>query len=423
MAGLPSTAEVLANTPLPTYNVRDGITVWTAEDLDQLRIRAKAGPPPPHSNPERELYEFLTQTINILGARSRRAQKINGVLTSVTKLHEEYPNSQKAVQKLYLVLHEKRGAGILKTGVKKLFLTHPRTNQLVETEPVSVLDFYVDESIQRKGFGKQLFLYMLAEEHLEAHPERIAIDRPSDKFLQFLKKNYGLSQYTPQVNKFVVFQSFFDGTTVSERGLLRRLPDAAVPRRGSAASGGGGGGGAARGHGHLKGNPGVVPGMPSTCSSPSARENAARMDDAVLLAPPYGVQHVVDAAVERAEPSYRMGAVPTRGEMTPGRNDDDNVNHQDGYPPLPQGSYGTGTGGDAAALRAAPVPRRRQLPPLALPATKLMLTPYSVVRPPPVHRNSYEVEPIGNSNMALLPYTPIALSVPPPPSYQNNKTL
>lgn len=44
-------------------------------------------------------------------------------------------------------------------------------------------------------------------------PVKLAIDRPSEKFLAFLDKYYGLSKIIPQNNKFVVFQGFFDDGT------------------------------------------------------------------------------------------------------------------------------------------------------------------------------------------------------------------
>jgi len=48
---------------------------------------------------------------------------------------------------------------------------------------------------------------MLAEEQVQ--PRHLAIDRPSDKFLYFLRKYYNLTQMIPQVNNFVVFDGFF----------------------------------------------------------------------------------------------------------------------------------------------------------------------------------------------------------------------
>jgi GNAT acetyltransferase, Mec-17 len=60
------------------------------------------------------------------------------------------------------------------------------------------LDFYIHESRQRAGLGKVLFEFMLEYENLL--PEQLAIDRPSEKLLSFLRKHYGellLNYLTP----------------------------------------------------------------------------------------------------------------------------------------------------------------------------------------------------------------------------------
>ncbi len=49
---------------------------------------------------------------------------------------------------------------------------------------------------------------MLEVEKSEAHC--IAYDRPSPKLIWFLKKHYGLSDYIPQNNNFVIFRQYFD---------------------------------------------------------------------------------------------------------------------------------------------------------------------------------------------------------------------
>lgn len=40
-------------------------------------------------------------------------------------------------------------------------------------------------------------------------PELIAYDRPSPKFIGFLRKYYNLLNYVPQNNNFVVFNEYF----------------------------------------------------------------------------------------------------------------------------------------------------------------------------------------------------------------------
>lgn len=77
-----------------------------------------------------------------------------------------------------------------------------------EIMPTCVLDFYIHESVQRTGLGKQLFEAMLENESLQAH--QLAYDKPSKKLLGFLKKHYNLANFVPQNNNFVIFQQFWD---------------------------------------------------------------------------------------------------------------------------------------------------------------------------------------------------------------------
>lgn len=49
----------------------------------------------------------------------------------------------------------------------------------VEMSPLCVLDFYVHESMQRRGVGLQLFEHMLEKETVQ--PRKLGYDRPSHK--------------------------------------------------------------------------------------------------------------------------------------------------------------------------------------------------------------------------------------------------
>ncbi|KAF9975145.1 Alpha-tubulin N-acetyltransferase 1 [Actinomortierella ambigua] len=95
--------------------------------------------------------------------------------------------------------------GMLKMGEKKLFIVD-RFGVMHEQEACCVLDFYVNETCQRQGYGKQLFDYMLKTEDIS--PEQIAYDRPSPKLYQFLKKHFGLAHHVPQPNQFAIFEGF-----------------------------------------------------------------------------------------------------------------------------------------------------------------------------------------------------------------------
>ncbi|KAL7986314.1 hypothetical protein Chor_011480 [Crotalus horridus] len=92
-----------------------------------------------------------------------------------------------------------------------------------EVEPLCVLDFYIHESLQRHGYGKELFHYMLQQERIE--PYQLAIDRPSEKLLCFLRKHYSLSDTIPQVNNFVIFQGFFSHKHAPARKLPLKRPE------------------------------------------------------------------------------------------------------------------------------------------------------------------------------------------------------
>ena len=59
--------------------------------------------------------------------------------------------------------------------------------------PLSVLDFYVHESVQRGGHGKEIFERMLQNEGVV--PKKLAYDRPSPKYKAFLAKHYNLKNF------------------------------------------------------------------------------------------------------------------------------------------------------------------------------------------------------------------------------------
>jgi hypothetical protein len=85
-------------------------------------------------------------------------------------------------------IHSGLVVGLLKIGRKSLYVF----DKFGDTKHVNapcVLDFYIHESRQRGGLGKILFEYMLDNETLL--PEQLAIDRPSEKLLGFLRKHYG----------------------------------------------------------------------------------------------------------------------------------------------------------------------------------------------------------------------------------------
>lgn len=198
---------------LPSLSLPDGVTVWDSDALDDARRRR---------SPD---CDGVMRTINALGERSRQAQSLHAVLTSVARLHE----NRRA--RLYLLCRDGRGVGILKVGVKKLFITHPSYASLVEIDPLCVLDFFIDVHYQRCGLGRLLFDHMLQHERLTAG--EVAIDRPSVKFLAFLRKHYGLVEYTPQSNNFVVFHRYFDQWQPQRRRHVSGEPAPSCPPNGA----------------------------------------------------------------------------------------------------------------------------------------------------------------------------------------------
>jgi hypothetical protein len=96
---------------------------------------------------------------------------------------------------------------MLKVGEKKLFV-YDSKGENHEMMPLCVLDFYVSETEQRKGYGKTIFDMMLIME--SASPEHLAIDYPTEKSVRFLKKHYNLKNPSYQGNNYVIFEGFFN---------------------------------------------------------------------------------------------------------------------------------------------------------------------------------------------------------------------
>ncbi|CAH0546557.1 unnamed protein product [Brassicogethes aeneus] len=191
--------------------------------------------PPGFSGDRRQLWDSVskvTEIVNALGESSAAAQGLTKAITTADRLR----NSE---HKLFLLIdpdhNNGKGAisGMLKVGKKTLYLFDREGNHFQVT-PLCILDFYVHESRQRLGLGKILYENMLEEEQIE--PVKIAIDRPSDKFLGFLRKHYHLNSPIKQMNNYVVFDGFFpEEDTKSERSdsLLAQRSSPSVPTHSS----------------------------------------------------------------------------------------------------------------------------------------------------------------------------------------------
>uniref|UniRef100_A0A0A9WA29 Alpha-tubulin N-acetyltransferase n=2 Tax=Lygus hesperus TaxID=30085 RepID=A0A0A9WA29_LYGHE len=167
--------------------------------------------------------------INILdemGIASAKAQDLQKPITSWEKLR----NSDHMVYILVDTEGDPTGngyvLGILKVGKKNLYV-FDLDGECHERNSLCVLDFYIHESVQRTGLGKKLFEHMLEEQDIS--PDKLAIDRPSHKFLLFLQKHYGLSDVVSQSNNFAVFTGFFDKNSRAFREHKSTHQD--VPRK------------------------------------------------------------------------------------------------------------------------------------------------------------------------------------------------
>ncbi|KPI91990.1 Alpha-tubulin N-acetyltransferase [Papilio xuthus] len=142
---------------------------------------------------------------------STKAQGLKRTLTTFVKLRLSPDH------KLYILKDGKsnEGAGevigILKTGVKQLYL-YDLQSKLVIASPVCILDFFVVDCKQRRGFGKKLYDYMLEDQKLKPH--ELAIDGPSPKMLEFLKKHYNFTKVLKYSNNFAVCDKFFESTNI-----------------------------------------------------------------------------------------------------------------------------------------------------------------------------------------------------------------
>lgn len=148
-------------------------------------------------------FTCISQIIDALGSASAQAQSLNKPITSGNKLRD-------SEHTIYLLIDYKgkgKIIGMIKIGYKKLYLYNNQNHN--QYQPLCILDFYIHESMQRKGYGKKLYDIMLEREN--AKPEQVAIDKPSEKFLSFLHRHYNLHKIKTQNNNYVVFEDFFQG--------------------------------------------------------------------------------------------------------------------------------------------------------------------------------------------------------------------
>lgn len=153
--------------------------------------------------------EDLAFIIDQMGHASAQAQSLRAPITTLKKLL----NSNQ--QKMYIIRdiqNNKCVIGFLKIGEKRLFVCDD-VGAHHELDPMCILDFYVHETKQRCGIGHELFNIMLQNENVA--PDKLAVDRPSFKFLSFLSKHYSLNNPITQSNNFVIYPGFFHNREVT----------------------------------------------------------------------------------------------------------------------------------------------------------------------------------------------------------------
>ncbi|XP_025198677.1 alpha-tubulin N-acetyltransferase 1-like isoform X2 [Melanaphis sacchari] len=158
-----------------------------------------------------ELKNIMKLIIDEMGKASAVSQELKLPITSANRLinsdHVIYMMTEHNKPEHFAVV------GFLKMGWKKLFLYDKQASRS-EAKVYCLLDFYIHERRQRKGYGIRLMECMLQDVGLEA--KHLAIDKPTKKLLQFMWKHFQLSKLVNQGNNFVIFEEFFQNTPKEE---------------------------------------------------------------------------------------------------------------------------------------------------------------------------------------------------------------
>ena len=152
---------------------------------------------------------YVKQILDTMGQLSSKSQNLQTIITNTNRF---FPSNHT----LFIKADNNVVFGYIKLGPKKLFLKD-RLFNYHERNTLCVLDFYVYESVQRRGIGKELFDYMLSFENTRA--DLLAYDRPSSRLYSFLKKNYGLDNHIPQNNSFIIFDNFFSPNVIPNNDI------------------------------------------------------------------------------------------------------------------------------------------------------------------------------------------------------------
>ena len=148
--------------------------------------------------------EYIKEILDKMGELSSKSQNL---LVNVTTTNRFFPSDQTLIIKT----DKNKVLGYVKVGPKRLFL-RDRICNYHERKTLCVLDFYIYDTEQRSGLGREIFDYMLNYKNIE--PGELAYDRPTLRFLSFLKRNYGLENFIAQENNFTIFDEFFESDRI-----------------------------------------------------------------------------------------------------------------------------------------------------------------------------------------------------------------
>ena len=147
---------------------------------------------------------YIKEILDKMGELSSKSQNL---LVNVTTTNKFFPSDHCLIIKA----EKNKVLGYIKVGPKKLFL-RDRICNYHERKTLCVLDFYIYDTEQRSNLGREIFDYMLNYKNIE--PGELAYDRPTLRFLSFLKRNYGLENFITQDNNFTIFEEFFESDRI-----------------------------------------------------------------------------------------------------------------------------------------------------------------------------------------------------------------
>ncbi|KAH8548067.1 touch receptor neuron protein Mec-17-domain-containing protein [Umbelopsis sp. PMI_123] len=133
--------------------------------------------------------EYWSKVINDLGARSAKTQRLLRPITTFDKLFGIAQH-----QRVYIALvgSQRKPVGLGKVGKKRIFHLSKDNNNIEHLTCECLLDFYIIEDYQRRGYGKIVMDAIIETEPNVEAVHDLGIDRPSEACLAFFEKHYSL---------------------------------------------------------------------------------------------------------------------------------------------------------------------------------------------------------------------------------------